>query len=159
MTIETRADAFLSKKRIAVVGVSRNRSGTGNAILKSLRKRGYETFPVNPNASEVDGETCYPNVQSIPGGTEAAVLVTSPDVARKVVEDCAKAGVQHVWMHHNALFGAGNSSVSREAVAACRQHGIEVIPGACPLMFGEGADVGHRCMRWLLRVFGRLPEA
>ena len=52
MTIQTQAEAFLSQNQIAVVGVSRKR-GTGNAIFKALRKRGYEVVPVNPKASEV----------------------------------------------------------------------------------------------------------
>ena len=61
-------------------------------------------------------------------------------------------------MHYNALFGKGNSSVSDAAVAYCREHDIDVIAGGCPLMFGEGADVGHKCMRWILGVTGGLPK-
>jgi hypothetical protein len=48
------------------------------------------------------------------------------------------------------------SSVSAAAVAYCRQHEISVIAGACPMMFGEGADFGHTCMRWILKLTGRL---
>ena len=156
MTIQTQAEAFLSQKRIAVVGVSR-KQGTGNAIFKALRKRGYKVVPVNPKASEVDGETCYPDLKSIPGGVDAAVIVTSPGVSETVMHDCVEAGVSHVWMHHNALFGAKSSSVSDAATAYGREHGIEVIPGGCPLMFGEGADLGHRCMRWFLGRTHKLP--
>jgi hypothetical protein len=56
-------------------------------------------------------------------------------------------------MHRS--FGTG--SVSEEAVNLCREKGIEVIPGACPMMFCEPVDFGHRCMRWLLKVTGGLP--
>jgi len=157
MNIKEQAAAFLAQKRIAVVGVSREQ-GTGNGIFTSLRQRGYEVFPVNPNATEVMGEPCYPTVQAIPGGVDAAVIVTRPEVTEAVVRDCAEAGVSHVWMHYNALFGAGNSSVSDAAVAYCREHNIDVIAGGCPLMFGEGADVGHKCMRWILGVTGGLPR-
>ena len=156
MDIKEQAAAFLAQKRIAVVGVSREQ-GTGNGIFTSLRGRGYEVFPVNPNTTEVMGEPCYPNLQAIPGGVDAAVIVTRPEVTEAVVRDCAEAGVSHVWMHYNALFGAGNSSVSDAAVAYCREHDIDVIAGGCPLMFGEGADVGHKCMRWILGVTGGLP--
>ncbi|HRW09744.1 MAG TPA: CoA-binding protein [Caldilineaceae bacterium] len=157
MDIKEQAAAFLAQKRIAVVGVSREQ-GTGNGIFTSLRGRGYEVFPVNPNATEVMGEPCYPTLQAIPGGVDAAVIVTRPEVTEAVVRDCAEAGVSHVWMHYNALFGAGNSSVSDAAVAYCREHNIDVIAGGCPLMFGEGADVGHKCMRWILGVTGGLPR-
>ena len=156
MTIQTQAEAFLSQKRIAVVGVSR-KQGTGNAIFKALRKRGYEVVPVNPKASEVDGEPCYPDLKSIPERVDAAVLVTSPGVSETVMHDCVEAGVSHVWMHYNALVGAKSSSVSDAATAYGRKNGIDVIPGGCPLMFGEGADVVHRCMRWFLGRTHKLP--
>ncbi|MEZ4862796.1 MAG: CoA-binding protein [Caldilineaceae bacterium] len=157
MNIKEQAEAFLAQKRIAIVGVSR-KQGTGNGIFTNLRARGYQVFPVNPNAAEVMGELCYPNLQAIPGGVDAAVIVTRPEVTAAVVRDCIEAGVHHVWMHYNALFGAGNSSVSAAAVAYCREHDIDVIAGGCPLMFGEGADVGHKCMRWILGVTGGLPR-
>ena len=50
------------------------------------------------------------------------------------------------------------TSVSPEAVAFCRAQGIAVIAGACPMMYVRGADLGHRCMRWLLRLTGGLPH-
>jgi uncharacterized protein len=156
MSLESLATDFLAHKRIAVVGVSRS-DGTGNVIFKRLRDRGYEVFPVNPNATEVEGVTCYPSLSAIPGGVGAAVVVTRPEVTEAVVRECAEAGVSRVWMHYNALFGAGNSSVSDEAVTFCRENGIEVIPGACPLMYGQASDFGHKCMRWILGVTNRLP--
>lgn len=156
MSIETQAEAFLAEKRVAVVGVSRNQ-GTGKVIFGALRQRGYEVFPVNPNTEEVDGETCYPTVAAIPGGVGAAVIVTLPEATEKVVQECVRAGVKQVWMHHNALFGAKSSSVSQAAVDYGREHGVHVIAGGCPLMFGKQADIGHKCMRWLLNLTGKLP--
>jgi hypothetical protein len=51
----------------------------------------------------------------------------------------------------------GQGSVSQAAVEHCREHGIAVIPGGCPMMFAEPVDWGHKCMRWLLGVTGGLP--
>jgi uncharacterized protein len=158
MTLEAQAAAFLEQKRIAVVGVSRE-GGTGNALYDRLRNRGYEVFPVNPNAEEINGEKCYPDVKAIPGGVGAAMIVTRPEVAEKVVQDCAEAGISHVWMHEMAFAGVNNSSVSQAAVEFCREHGINVIAGACPMMFGQTADFGHKCMRWILGVTGKLPDS
>jgi hypothetical protein len=56
---------------------------------------------------------------------------------------------------HQSL--AGGSSVSPTAVEYCRQHNISVIAGACPMMYGEGVDFGHTCMRWILKFKGGLP--
>lgn len=157
MSLKDQTDAFLAQKRIAVVGVSRN-AGTGNSIFNKLRDTGYEVFPINPNAGELEGATCYPSVKDVPGGVEAVLVVTNPEITAKVMEDCVEAGVAHVWMHHNKLFGDGTSSVSEDAVQLGRDNGINVIPGACPMMYIEGADFGHRCMRWILGVTGGLPK-
>ena len=152
---KTKAADFLAQKRIAVAGVSRGGKATGNAIYKALRTRGYEVFPINPTAEQIEGDTAYPSVTAIPDGVDGVLIVTHADKTENVVKDCAEAGVPRVWMHYNALFGKGNSSVSEAAVELCREHGIEVIDGGCPMMF---LDFPHKCMRALLGVFGKLPN-
>lgn len=101
-----------------------------------------------------EGDRCYPNLQSIPGGVDGVVIVTRPAVTEAIVHDCSAAAVRRVWMHQSV---ARASSVSPEAVEYCRQHDISVIAGACPMMFGPGADFGHTCARWWLGLTGRLP--
>ena len=54
--------AFLSGKRFAVAGVSRNPQQTANFIYRKLRGCEFEVVPVNPNASEVEGVQCYRNL-------------------------------------------------------------------------------------------------
>jgi predicted CoA-binding protein len=144
---------FLDQKRIAVAGVSRKSGEAANLIFRKLGSAGYEVFAVNPKAQEVEGATSYPSLAAIPGGVAAVVIATPPGAAPEIVQECADLGVRHVWMHRS--FGSG--SVSDEAVELCREKGIAVIPGACPMMFCEPVDFGHRCMRWLLKVTGGLP--
>jgi uncharacterized protein len=145
---------FLSHRRLAVAGVARDGANPANLIYRRLRRDGYEVFPVNPSASEVEGDVCYASVSGIPGGADGVVIATPPGATAGVVEECAAAGIPRVWIHRS--FGTG--SVSGEAVAACERHGIEVIAGACPMMFLDPVDVGHRCMRWLLGATGKLPD-
>jgi hypothetical protein len=97
---------------------------------------------------------CYHDLRSIPGGIDAVVVVTTPDVAKHVISECADLNVSRVWMHRS--FGEG--SVSGDAVAFSREHQITVIAGGCPMMFLPGADVGHKCMRWVLSLTGGLPK-
>lgn len=148
---ETLAKDFLAQKRIAVAGVSRNPNETANAIYRTLRDKGYEVFAVNPNADTVEGDTCYPNMQAIPGGVDGAMLVTKPEHSVLVAQDCVAAGVPRVWMHNNTF---APSSVSDEGTAVCQQNGITVIDGGCPMMF---FDPFHKCMKWVLGKMGRLP--
>jgi len=147
------AEEFLAQPRLAVAGVSRDPKQPANLIYRRLRDAGHETFAVNPNALEVEGDPCYPGIGDLPGGVDGVVIVTTPDVAAQIVVDCALAGVPRVWLHR----GIGPGSMSETALAHCREHGISVIPGACPNMFGENSDAGHRCMRVMLRAGGKIP--
>ena len=155
-TLETKVDDFLTQKRIAVAGVSHDHSGhpASNLIYNRLKKTGHTVFAVNPNMQTFEGDRCYPNLQAIPGGVDGVVIITRPEITERIVHDCSEAGVPRVWMHESMAKG---SSVSREAVEYCRQNHISVIAGACPMMFGEGVDFGHKCQRWLMSVSGRLP--
>lgn len=156
-SLETKVHDFLAQKRIAVAGVSRNQSHhpVGNLIFERLKKTGHDVFPVNPHMQTFAGDRCYPDLKSIPGGVDGVVIITRPDVTEQIVHDCSDAGVRRVWMHQS--IGRKASSVSPGAVEYCRQHGISVIAGACPMMFGPGADAGHTCMRWLLKLTRGLP--
>jgi len=144
---------FLAGTRIAVAGVSRNRGQAANAVYRKLKQSGYDVFAINPNASEVEGDRCHPDLMSVRGSVDGVVIATHPSVAVDLVRQCAEREVGRVWLHRS--FGEG--SVSDEAVAACRELGVECIVGGCPLMFCEPVDLGHRCMRWWLQRKGRVP--
>ena len=155
-TIEAATADFLAQKRIAVVGVSREPGGKhgGNVVYQRLKARGYEVFAVNPNADTVEGDPCFRDLRSIPGGVDAVVIATTPAVTPSVAQECRELGISRVWMHRS--FGAG--SVSKEAHAYCRENGIASIAGGCPLMYGPASDGAHRFMRSVLGLFGKLPK-
>ena len=155
-TLETRVDDFLAQKRIAIAGVSRhnNHHPVGNLIYRRLKKSGHDVFAVNPHMQTFEGDHCYPNLQSIPGGVAGVVIITRPEITERIVRDCADAGVSRVWMHQS--LGKG-SSVSSKAVEYCHQHDMTVIAGACPMMYGTNVDFGHTCMRFFMKLTGGLP--
>jgi uncharacterized protein len=154
-TIKEAAAAFLANKRIAVTGVSRDpRSHGSNVVYQRLRQRGYEVFAVNPNALEVEGDVAYPDLRSIPGGVDAVVIGTRPELAEHTMHECVDLGIKQVWMHR--AFGKG--SVSEAATAYGRQHGVDVIDGGCPLMFDPTSDPGHKVMRFLFTMTGKVPR-
>src|SRR5262245_63856733 len=128
-SVKEAASAFLANKRIAVTGVSRTPKTHGsNNVYQRLRERGYEVFAVNPNANEVEGDPCYKDLRSIPGGVGAVVIGTRPELAEDTMGECAELGIKRVWMHR----GPGAGSVSPAATEYGRQHGI---------------TVGHKLMR------------
>ena len=154
-TIKDAASDFLTQRRVAVTGVSRKPQSHGsNVVYKRLRDRGYEVFAVNPNAEEVEGDHAYPDLHSIPGGVDAVVIGTRPELAQETMNECAELRIRRVWMHRS--FGAG--SVSDSATAYGREHGITVIDGGCPCMFDPTADRGHKAMRFVFTLNGHVPK-
>ena len=153
--IKDAASDFLSHKRVAVTGVSRSAKDHGsNVVYKRLRERGYEVFPVNPNAEEVEGDRAYRDLHAIPGKVEAVVIGTRPEHAEETMRECDELGIKHVWMHR----GPGAGSVSERATAYGREHGISVIDGGCPCMFGPTSDAGHKAMRFVFTLTGNVPR-
>jgi predicted CoA-binding protein len=146
-TINEAAGEFLSNKRVAVTGVSRKAKEHGaNTVYKRLRERGYDVFAVNPNTAQVEGDRSYHDLKSIPGGVDAVVIATAASRADDTMRECVELGINHVWMHR----GPGAGSVSATATAYGREHGITVIDGGCPCMFGPTADFAHKVMKVFL---------
>ena len=149
------ATEFSAHKRVAVTGVSRTPQGHGsNVVYQRLRERGYQVFAVNPNADEVEGDRCYHDLKSIAGGVDWVVIGTKPEIADTTMHECAELGIRRVWMHR--AFGFG--SVSEAAAEYGRHHGIRVIDGGCPCMFEPTADPGHKVMRVMLTLAGKVPR-
>lgn len=144
---------FLSAKRIAVAGVSRNRNQPANLIFRRLRDTGHDVVPVNPRTVEVEGVRCYPSLGSIPEPVDAVMIVTHPERSVDVVRQAADRGVSLVWFHRS--FGEG--SVSAEALVVCNTRGVRAIVGGCPMMYCGNVDFAHRCFRWWLDFRGTAP--
>jgi len=147
-------DSFLSCRRIAVVGVSRDPKDFSRAVLRAFVERGYDAVPVNAAGGEVEGRRSASRIGDVQPPPEAAFLLTPPRATDQVVRECADAGVKRVWMHR----GAGQGAVSPEAVALCRDRGIEVVDGECPFMFLPETGWFHGVHRFFRRLGGRLPS-
>jgi len=149
------AAEFLDHKRVAVTGVSRQPESHGsNVVYKRLRDRGYEVFAVNPNTDTVEDDRCYHDLKSVPEGVDWVVIGTRPETAEETMRECVDLGISRVWMHRS--FGGG--SVSDLATAYGRDHGVKVIDGGCPCMYGPTADPGHKVMKAALSVTGKVPR-
>lgn len=151
--IPSSVSAFLAGKRIVVAGVSRTGRAPANAIFRRFRQCGYDTFPLNPNAADLEGTRSYAALSAVPGPIDGLLIASHPATGAGLVREAAALGVRRIWFHRS--FGAG--SVAPEALEACREAGIEPIVGGCPLMYCQPVDPFHRFMRWWLRLLHRIP--
>jgi predicted CoA-binding protein len=147
-------DDFLSRRRLAVVGVSSDPKDFSRTLYRELLDRGYDLVPVNPKAAEVEGRTTVPSLRELPAPVEGALVMTPPSATAGVVRDAAAAGIPRVWLHR----GAGQGAVTDEALALCREHGIACVPGECPFMFLPQSGWVHRVHALFRRLGGSYPH-
>ncbi len=157
--IDSMAQDFLVQKKIAVVGVSETRETGCNLNYQKFKDAGYTVYAISPKSDKFKGDPCYPDLASTPEKPDAVFILASPEVTEEIVQQCVDVGVKHVWMH--CMMGTkpglieSMTSVSQDAVALCRENGIEVIPGSCPAQF-LNPDFGHKMMRGLWRLMGNM---
>ena len=154
-TTISQIDDFLALKRIAVVGVSRDPKEISYTLWQELRQRRYDAVPVNPATSEIDGRRSYASVRDIDPPVEGALIMTTAAVAEQVLDDCAAAGIHHVWLYG----GLGGGATSAATVAAAERHGLDTVAGHCPYMFLPGTSVFHRMHGVGKRLTGSYPKA
>ena len=132
-------ERFLAHHRIALVGASADRRKFGNTVLRALRDHGHEVVPVNPWTPEIEGIRCIASI--VDAGIDAAMIMLTGAAAVDAVQACAARGIRHVWLFR----GIGSpGAVSPESVAACRDHALDAVIGACPMMFLTPVTSVHR---------------
>ena len=118
---------MLNKKNVfAVVGASQNPDKYGFKVFKTLKEAGYVVYPVNPNATEVLGDKCYPSLKSLPKKPDVVSLVVPPPVTEEIVKECKRLGIKNVWMQPGAE--------SKKAIDYCEANKINVLHDICVIV-------------------------
>ncbi|MEW6080615.1 MAG: acetate--CoA ligase family protein [Bacillota bacterium] len=89
MKVKPALECFFNPEGCAVVGASRDPSKPGHQVLKAMMQAGYRgsLFAVNPGEREIMGLECYPDISSIPGPVELAVMCAPLRVLDSFVVD------------------------------------------------------------------------
>ena len=116
-------ERFMSKKKFAVIGATANPHKFGNKIVKNLKNRGYDVYPVNPGLKELEGLKCYPSLQEIPTKVDVVDFVVPPEVTEEVIKECRALGLNNIWLQPGAESDA--------AIDYCRKHGLNVVHDVC----------------------------
>lgn len=150
MTSKAAVADFVGQRKLAVVGVSRKGRKFGNLAFKELRSKGYQVFPVHPQAETIEGARCYPSLGSLPEPVDGVLIIVPPAQTEQVVREAAAAGIRRVWMQQGAE--------SPAAIRFCQESGIQEVHGECILMFTEPLAWWHRAHRWGWKLLGKLPR-
>lgn len=139
---------FIQGKRIAVVGVSRSGKKFGNSIYTELKQRGYQVFIVHPEAQEIGGERCYPNLAALAGQVDGVLICVSPKQASQALRDAVAAGIKSIWIQQ------GGDSL--EVLATAHELGVAPITGKCILMYAQPVGSFHGWHRAFNKLIGQL---
>ena len=139
---------FVQSKRIVIVGASRSDKKFGNLVSKELKGRGYQVLIVHPEAQEIGGDSCYPNLAAVAGKADAVFVSVTPSRAEQVVREAAQAGFTKIWLQQGAE--------SPEALAAAREVGVTLVTGKCILMYAPPVTSIHGWHRAFAKLFGQL---
>lgn len=143
---------FVEDKNLALIGVSKNQQKFGNALSKELTKLGYTIYPIHPELEYAEGVKCYHSIDELPENVENLLLVVQPKATEEIVEGLKSNKIKRIWMHKG--MGSGCSSI--KAISTCKEKGIEVVYGFCPMMFLSDAGI-HRFHLWMRKTFGKTP--
>ena len=117
---------FMASRKFAVIGATDNPEKYGNQIIKNLRDRGYEVYPVNPRLKEIEGIRCYPSLADIPVKVDIVDFVVPPEVTESVLKECLELGLDRIWLQPG--------SESEAAIAFCEQHNLKVVHDVCVML-------------------------
>ena len=117
---------FMAQNKFAVVGATNNPQKYGNQILKNLKNRGYEVYPVNPKLKELEGLSCYPSLNDIPVKVDVVDFVVPPKATEEILKQCKKLGLNRIWLQPG--------SESETVITFCRENNMKVVHGVCVML-------------------------
>lgn len=150
--IKELANDFLSCSVIAVVGISSAKQTVANGVYKKLKTEKRTVYAVGKNTTLFDNDRCYPDLATVPARVDGVFVAANPENIERVIDECVALAIPRVWIHNfNGVMKLSDATAKK-----CREHNITVIPGACPMMFINNADFGHKCIKWFLSATGKL---
>jgi predicted CoA-binding protein len=146
--MEDKKKHFWQGKNYAVVGVSDKKIKFGNAVFREMQRRGYKVFPVNQKLNLFEDQMCYNSLSEVSDPLDGVIIIAGPEGAKKAVRECINLGITKIWLYPG--------SKRDEAINLAKENGIELIHGACPLLFLEPVKFPHSLHRWIAKLFGKL---
>ena len=108
---------------IAVVGLSPNWNRPSFFAAKYMLEHGYTVIPVNPGASEILGQKCYPELAAIPVKVDLVDVFRKPEDVGPIADEAIRIGARCLWLQ----LGVINQEATERAVAA----GLDVVMDRC----------------------------
>lgn len=138
-------ESLFAPKSVAVIGASADPARIGGRPIAYYKKAGYRgaLYPVNPMREEIQGLKSYPDLDSIPGEVEFALLAIPTAKVSETLEACGRKGVKAALLFTAgfAEMGEAGREAQEEMLAQARRLGIRLMGPNCLGLFN--AATGH----------------
>jgi hypothetical protein len=110
-------------RTIAVVGLSKDPQRPSYFVASYLQYEGYRIIPVNPTATEILGERCYPDLLSIEEPVDLVDIFRPASACDEIVQQAIAIRAKAVWLQLRII----NLTAAQAAEAA----GLQVVIDRC----------------------------
>lgn len=118
----------MPNRTVAIVGASTDRAKYGNKSVRAHRTQGWDVYPVNPKATEIEGLKCYPSLEEVPVKLDRVSLYLPPPLGVRILPSIAAIRPTEFFVNPGAE--------SEELLAEAERLGLDPIL-ACSIL-----DVG-----------------
>ena len=108
---------------IAVVGLSPTWNRPSYFAAKYMLEHGYTIIPVNPGATEILGQKCYPDLAAIPVKVDLVDVFRKPGDALPIAAEAIRLGAKCLWLQLGVI--------NREAADKASDAGLDVVMDRC----------------------------
>jgi acetyltransferase len=126
---------FFSPKGVAVIGASQDAHKLGYGVIRNLLKYRYsgEIYPVNKNAFEIQGQTCFESVGKVPDPVDLAVIIVPAKTVAAVLEECGERGIKYVIIVTGGFSETGPEGklMEEELIEVASRYDIRMVGPNC----------------------------
>lgn len=115
-------------KTVAVIGASTNRAKFGNKAVRAFAEQGYDVYPVNPRADEIEGMAVSSSIADVPVRPDIVTVYLPPALALKELPAIAEKGCGELWLNPG--------TVSPDVIAVAERLELTVVQDCSLLRIG-----------------------
>ncbi|MGB3245669.1 MAG: CoA-binding protein, partial [Sulfitobacter sp.] len=123
--------ALLNPSSVAIFGASQNPEKIGGRPIRFMKEMGFTgaIYPINPQREEVQGLTCYPNLDALPGVPDTAIIAVPKDHVLETIKACASGGVKACVVMASGFGEAGDAgkAAEKEMLAIAVKTGMRIV--------------------------------
>ncbi|MEJ8850799.1 acetate--CoA ligase family protein [Variovorax rhizosphaerae] len=135
-------------RSIVIVGASERQNSQGRRLTENLMLHSAFTgdiYLVNPGASEILGQPCYPSVAAIPAsGLDVALVMVNASLVLPTLEQCAAKDIAYAIVMTSGFAETGDegAALERQITALCARTGLRVYGPNCPGLVNVNRRLG-----------------